>query len=68
VLVVESQSTKTGLGVRFGTWLLERGLSPRYARMGTHTDGSGGTWTQAYTQGYDPESIMKRVRALADLR
>eukprot|EP00401_Gymnodinium_catenatum_P064334 CAMPEP_0117608102 /NCGR_PEP_ID=MMETSP0784-20121206/80637_1 /TAXON_ID=39447 /ORGANISM="" /LENGTH=671 /DNA_ID=CAMNT_0005411369 /DNA_START=57 /DNA_END=2068 /DNA_ORIENTATION=- len=26
VLVVESQSTKTGLGVRMGTWLLERGL------------------------------------------
>ena len=27
VLVVETQNEKTGLGVRFGTWLLERGFS-----------------------------------------
>jgi len=65
VLVVESQSTQTGLGVRFGTWLLERGLSPRYGRCGTHTDGCGGTWEQAYHQGFDPRSIMERVRKLA---
>ncbi|HEY2733199.1 MAG TPA: transketolase C-terminal domain-containing protein, partial [Polyangiales bacterium] len=30
VLVVESQNVKTGLGVRYGTWLLERSLTPRY--------------------------------------
>ena len=64
VMVVESQSTKTGLGIRMGTWLLERGYAPKFARVGTHTDGSGGTWEQAFAQGYDPESIMSRVRKL----
>lgn len=68
VLVVESQSTKTGLGVRFGTWLLERGLTPRFARCGTHCEGCGGQWEQAYHQGYDPESIMVEVRKLAHRR
>jgi len=64
VLVAESQNTKTGLGARFGTWLLERGFSPRYARCGTHQDGCGGQWEQAYHQGYDPESVMGEVRKL----
>ena len=68
VVVVESQSTKTGLGLRLGTWLLERGHTPKFARVGTHTDGSGGTWEQAYAQGYDPESIMGRVRSLAAVK
>eukprot|EP00418_Pyrodinium_bahamense_P092957 CAMPEP_0179042946 /NCGR_PEP_ID=MMETSP0796-20121207/16918_1 /TAXON_ID=73915 /ORGANISM="Pyrodinium bahamense, Strain pbaha01" /LENGTH=237 /DNA_ID=CAMNT_0020739325 /DNA_START=34 /DNA_END=747 /DNA_ORIENTATION=+ len=67
VIVVESQNVDTGLGVRFGTWLLERGLSPRYARCGTHRDGCGGSWEQAYHQGYDPESVMAKVRELAGL-
>jgi len=65
VLVVESQNTQTGLGIRFGTWLLERGLSPKFARCGTHRDGCGGTWEQAYHQGYDPSSVMKEVQKLA---
>jgi transketolase C-terminal domain/subunit len=64
VLVVESQNTKTGLGVRFGTWLLERGFSPRFKRCGTHTDGVGGQWEQSYGQGYDPESVMGELRKL----
>jgi len=62
VVVVESQNTKTGLGIRFGTWLLERGLSPKFVRCGTHADGCGGMWEHAYHQGYDPESIMSVVR------
>jgi len=66
VLVVECQSTKNGLGIRFGTWLLERGLSPRFARCGLHRDGCGGQWEQAYHQGYDPESVMSQVRKLAE--
>lgn len=65
VLVVESQNTQTGLGVRFGTWLLERGLRPKYARRGAHLDGCCGTWEHAYHQGYDPETIMSEVRKLA---
>jgi len=64
VLVVESQNTKTGLGVRFGTWLLERGLSPRFARCGTHREGCGGQWQQAYHQGYDSVSVMRKVREM----
>lgn len=64
VLVVESQNTKTGLGVRFGTWLLERGFSPRYKMCGTHRDGCGGQWEHAYHQGYDPNSVMTAVRDL----
>merc|ERR1712084_218527 len=64
VLIAESQNTKTGLGVRFGTWLLERGLSPRFARCGTHREGCGGQWQQAYHQGYDSVSVMRKVRKM----
>ncbi|RXW16733.1 hypothetical protein EST38_g9128 [Candolleomyces aberdarensis] len=35
VLVVESFNQKTGLGSKFGTWLLERQLTPKYSYMGT---------------------------------
>eukprot|EP00747_Dinoflagellata_sp_TGD_P162248 gnl/TRDRNA2_/TRDRNA2_179640_c0_seq1.p1 gnl/TRDRNA2_/TRDRNA2_179640_c0~~gnl/TRDRNA2_/TRDRNA2_179640_c0_seq1.p1 ORF type:complete len:556 (+),score=122.70 gnl/TRDRNA2_/TRDRNA2_179640_c0_seq1:493-2160(+) len=65
VLVVESQSTKTGLGIRMGTWFMERGLHPRYARIGTHREGCGGIWEHAYHQGYDSESVMEKARKLA---
>lgn len=65
VLVVESQNKKTGLGVRFGTWLLERGLSPKFARRGLYRDGCGGTWEHAYHQGFDPVSVMNEVKKLA---
>jgi transketolase len=64
VLVVESSSTKTGLGVRFGTWLLERGIAVRYARCGTHKEGCGGTWEHAYYQGFAPDAVMAKVRSL----
>lgn len=67
VLVVESSNTRTGLGVRFGTWLLERGYAPRYGYIGTQRDGCGGTWEHAYHQGFDPESVMERVRAFVEL-
>lgn len=65
VLVVEPFNYNTGLGIRFGTWLLERGLTPKYAHIGTYREGSGGLWEQAYHQGYDPASIMKKVKSLA---
>jgi transketolase len=64
VLVVESQNVKTGLGIRYGTWLLERSLTPRYAHIGTHRGGGGGLWEQVTHQGIDPEAIIARVRAL----
>jgi len=66
VLVVESQSTKTGLGVRMGTWLLERGLAPKFERAGTHLDGCGGLWEHAYHQGYDPKSLVARIQNLSN--
>jgi transketolase len=65
VLVVESQNQETGLGVRFGTWLLEQGLSPRYAHIGLRRNGNGGLSEQMIYQGLDPESIIKKVTALA---
>jgi transketolase len=61
VLVVESQNTKTGLGIRYGTWLLERGLSPRYAAMGTSRVGHGGIVEQLPHQGLAVEDIKKKI-------
>lgn len=65
VVVVEPFNANTGLGIRFGTWLIERGLHPKYAHIGTHREGSGGLWEQAYHQGYDSVSIQSQVLALA---
>lgn len=62
VLVVESQNVKTGLGSRYGTWLLERGLTPRYAHLGTHKIGAGGLWEHMAYQGIDSESIITKIR------
>lgn len=64
VLVVESQNTKTGLGIRFGTWLLERGLTPRYAGMGTNKIGHGGIAEQLPHQGLAVENIKAKVLEL----
>ncbi|MGP1385492.1 MAG: transketolase C-terminal domain-containing protein [Thainema sp.] len=65
VLVVESFNRRTGLGSRFGSWLLERGLTPKFAHLGTHEEGSGGLWEQFLHQGIDPTGIMKKVKELA---
>jgi len=64
VLVVETQSIKTGLGVRYGTWLLERGFTTRYARMGTVREGHGGLSEQIPHQGLAPADIKKKVETL----
>ncbi|OGR17033.1 MAG: transketolase [Desulfobacterales bacterium GWB2_56_26] len=64
VLVVESQNSKTGLGVRYGTWLLERGLTPRYAGMGTSRIGHGGIAEQLPHQGLAVEDIKARLLAM----
>lgn len=63
VLVVESQNAKSGLGARYGTWLLERGLTPRYAHIGSHRLGSGGLWEQMHHQGLDSDSIVEKIRS-----
>ncbi|MBL1175427.1 transketolase C-terminal domain-containing protein [Pantanalinema sp. GBBB05] len=64
VLVVEAFNRKTGLGSRFGSWLLERGLTPKYAYLGTHEEGCGGLWEQYPHQGIDPDGIISKVKQL----
>jgi len=64
VLVVESFNRKTGLGSRYGSWLLERGLTPKFAHIGTHKEGCGGLWEQFPHQGIDPVGIMAKVKEL----
>ena len=64
VLVVESFNHKTGLGSRFGTWLLERGFTPKFAHLGTHKEGCGGLWEQFPHQGIDPAGIMATVKKM----
>ena len=46
VIIAESLNVRTGLGSRFGTWLLQRGLTPKLATMGVHKEGCGGLWQQ----------------------
>jgi transketolase C-terminal domain/subunit/transketolase N-terminal domain/subunit len=64
VLVVESQNTKTGLGMRYGTWLLERGLAPKYSFMGTSKIGHGGIVEQLPHQGLAVEDIKKKILSM----
>lgn len=64
VLVVESLNRRTGLGIRFGSWLVERGLSPKYAYMGTHQAGCSGVWEQLPHQAIDTMGIMNKVEEL----
>jgi len=63
-LVVESQNSKTGLGIRYGTWLLERGLSPKYSLMGTSKLGHGGIVEQLPHQGLEVEGIKNKIREM----
>ena len=64
VLVVESFNRRTGLGSRFGSWLLERGMTPKYAYLGVHEEGCGGLWEQFPYQGLDSEGIISHVKGL----
>ncbi len=64
VLVVESQNSKTGLGIRYGTWLLERGLHPRYGYLGTSKIGQGGIAEQLPHQGLAVDDIIKKILSL----
>ncbi|WP_027268898.1 transketolase C-terminal domain-containing protein [Leptolyngbya sp. PCC 6406] len=64
VLVTEAFNRRTGLGSRFGSWLLERGYTPKFAYLGTHEEGCGGLWEQYPHQGIDPTGIMTKVKEL----
>jgi transketolase len=67
-LVVEPLGKKTGVGSKFGSWLMETehaqkgGALPRFGHIGTHREGGGGLWEQAYHQGYDSVSVQKKVK------
>jgi transketolase len=65
VLVAESQNVGSGLGMRFGSWLLERGHHPRYARAGVHERGEGGAFEQIPQQGLDSESLLRTIKKLS---
>jgi len=67
VLVVESQSEKTGLGSKLGTWLLQRGIQTKYAQMGTYREGHGGLAEQIPFQGLSPDNIREKVMLLANI-
>ncbi|MDA3900916.1 MAG: transketolase [Spirochaetes bacterium] len=64
VLVVESLNKKTGLGIRFGTWLLQYGFHGIYRHMGTNRPGQGGLHEQILFQHLAPDDIMKEVKAM----
>lgn len=64
VVVVETQNIKTGLGSRFGTWLLERELTPKYAHFGTTKEGNGGLDEQIPYQGLTFEAVGQKIKTL----
>jgi len=64
-LVVEGQNRHTGLGSRYGSWLLERGLSPKYAWLAVDKNGIGGIEEQIPHQGLAPEHIKAKIEELA---
>ena len=64
VLVVEGWNVKTGLGSRFGSYLLQAGFKGRFNHIGTHLEGSGGLWQQMGYQGLDSAGIQAAIKAL----
>jgi transketolase C-terminal domain/subunit len=64
VLVVEGWNVKTGLGSRFGSYLLQAGFKGKYNHIGTHLEGSGGLWQQMGHQGLDSEGIQTAIKSL----
>lgn len=64
VLVVETQNSKTGLGSRYGTYLLENGYAPKFGTMGTSKEGQGGLSEQIPYQGMGTEDIIAKVKSL----
>ncbi|GJJ12442.1 hypothetical protein Clacol_006684 [Clathrus columnatus] len=65
VLVVESLNQKTGLGSKYGTWLLERDLTPKYGYMGVTKEGCGGLSEQIPHQNLDPQAIITSITRLS---
>jgi transketolase len=64
VLVVEGWNVNTGLGSRFGSYLLQAGFKGKYNHIGTHQEGSAGLWQQMGHQGLDSEGIQAAIKSL----
>jgi transketolase len=64
-IVVEAQNENNCLGSRYGTWLLERGLAPKLSVMAVHKPGAGGIKEHIPHQGFDPDSILAKIKAMA---
>jgi transketolase len=64
VLVAEGWNVKTGLGSRFGTYLLQTGFKGKYDHVGINKEGSGGQWQQMGYQGLDPKGIAMAIQKL----
>lgn len=60
LLLVESLNVNTGLGSKFGTYLLQRGMTPKFAHMGVSKEGSGGLWEQVPYQGLGSDHIKEQ--------
>jgi transketolase C-terminal domain/subunit len=64
VLVAEGWNVKTGLGSRFGSYLLQAGFKGKFDHIGTHMEGGGGLWQQMGYQGLDSDGILSAISAL----
>jgi transketolase len=64
VLVVEGWNVKTGLGSRFGSYLLQAGFRGKFDHIGTHLEGAGGLWQQMGHQGLDSKGIQSAIKSL----
>ncbi len=65
VLVAENQNLNTGIGSRFGTWLLERGLTPRYGISAVEKGGEGGVHEHIPYHHLDGDSLLAKIKSLA---
>lgn len=65
VLVAEGQNVNTGLGSRYGTWLLQRGLAPKFDVLAVSKLGHGGIAEHVPHQGLDSDSILAKIKAMA---
>jgi transketolase len=62
--VLEGWNVKTGLGSRFGSYLLQAGFRGKFNHIGTHLEGSGGLWQQMGHQGLDSAGIQAAIKSL----
>jgi transketolase len=67
VLVAEGWNVKTGLGSRFGSYLLQTGFKGKYDHVGINKEGSGGQWQQMGYQGLDPKGIAMAIQKLVSM-